>query len=67
MLRNIGKQSEKSVESVLKKKWKATVRRICRKKILNLKWRSEGVMDDENGELIKPMGKVSLTGLSDTE
>jgi len=32
MLRSIGKQSEESVESVLKKKKrKATVRRICRK------------------------------------
>jgi len=31
MLRSIGKQSWKSVESVLKKKRKATVGRICRK------------------------------------
>jgi len=32
MLRSIGKQSEESVESVLKKKKrKATVERICRK------------------------------------
>jgi len=31
MLRSIGKQSGKSVESVLKKKKKATVGRICRK------------------------------------
>jgi len=30
-LRSIGKQSGKSVESVLKKKRKATVGRICRK------------------------------------
>jgi len=30
-LRNIGKQSGESVESVLKKKKKATVGRICRK------------------------------------
>jgi len=32
MLRSIGKQSGESVESVLKKKRKATVGRICRKK-----------------------------------
>jgi len=31
MLRNIDKQSAESVESVLKKKRKATVGRICRK------------------------------------
>jgi len=31
MLRSIGKQSGESVESVLKKKGKATVGRICRK------------------------------------
>jgi len=32
MLRSIGKQCGKSMESVLKKKRKATVRRICRKR-----------------------------------
>jgi len=31
MIRSIGKQSGESVKSVLKKKRKATVRRICRK------------------------------------
>jgi len=31
MLRSIGKQSGESVESVLKKKRKATVGRICKK------------------------------------
>jgi len=31
MLRSIGKQSGESIESVLKKKWKATVGRISRK------------------------------------
>jgi len=31
MLRSIDKQSEESVESVLKKKRKATVGKICRK------------------------------------
>jgi len=32
MLRSIGKQSWESVESVLKKKRKATVGRVCRKR-----------------------------------
>ena len=37
MLRSIGKQSRESVESVLKKKRKATSGRICRKgKVLSL-------------------------------
>jgi len=31
MLRNVGKQSDESVESILEKKRKATVGRICRK------------------------------------
>jgi len=33
MLRSIAKQAGESVESVRKKKRKATVRRICRKKV----------------------------------
>jgi len=40
MLRSIGKQSWESVESVLKKKRKATVGRICRKKVLSLEKKS---------------------------
>jgi len=43
MLRSIGKQSRESVESVLKKKRKTTVERICRKnKVLSPVWKSEG-------------------------
>ena len=36
MFRGIGKQSGKSAESVLKKKKKATMERICRKEGLSL-------------------------------
>jgi len=36
MLRSIGKQCGESVESVLEKKRKATVRRICTRKVLNV-------------------------------
>jgi len=43
MLRSIGKQSGESVESVLKKKRKA-----LREKVLSLKLKSEGVMDDDS-------------------
>ena len=45
MLRNIDKQSAESVESVLKKKRKATVGRICRKGMFKA-W-NERVRGDE--------------------
>jgi len=41
MLRSIGEQSGESVESVLKKR-KATVGRICRKKVLIKESKSDG-------------------------
>jgi len=45
MLRSISKQSWKSIDSVLMKKTKATVGRICRKKkVLSLECKSERVM-----------------------
>jgi len=47
MLRNVAKQSGKSVESVLKKKWEATVGRICRKgrmKEWNERVRGDGIL-----------------------
>jgi len=62
MLRSSGKQSGDSVELVLQKK-KATMRRICRKKVLSLEWKSEGVMDDESGESMEPMEELPLVGL----
>ena len=62
MLRSVDKQSRESVESVLKKKKKATVGRICRKrKLLGLEWKSEGAVDDESGE---SMEEVPLIGLA---
>jgi len=45
MLRSISKQSWKSIDSVLMKKTKATVGRICRKKVLSLECKSERVME----------------------
>jgi len=41
MLRSIDKQSGEYVESVLKKKRKATVGRIWIKKVLSLGWKSK--------------------------
>ena len=46
---------QESVESVMKKKRKAMVEKICRKKVLSLEWKSEGVMDDMSVELMEPM------------
>ena len=63
MVRSIDKQSGESVESVLKKKRKALVERICRKrKVLSLEWKSKGVMDDEIGESMEPMEEEPLKG-----
>ena len=64
MLRSIGKQSGESVESVRKKKKKATVGRICRKGRFKA-WneRVKGVMDDESGESMGLMEEVLLKEL----
>jgi len=62
MLRGIGKQSGESVESIRKKKWKATVGRICvKRKVISLEWKSEG--DDESGESMEPMEEVPFKEL----
>jgi len=59
MLRSIGrpKQSGESVESVLKKKKKGS-KDLQKRKVLSLKWKSEGVMDDVSGESMEPVGEV---------
>jgi len=45
MIRSIGKQSGECLESVLKKKRKATVGRTCRKGRFQPESNSEGVME----------------------
>ena len=56
------------MESVHKKKRKATMGRICRKgRFLTCNEKSEGVMDDESGESMEPMEEVLLKGLSESE
>jgi len=68
MLRSIGKQSGESVESVRKKKRKATSERICRKlRFFSLERKSEGVMDDKSGESMEPMEEVPLKELCESE
>ena len=51
MLRSIGNQSGESVKSVLEKKRKATVRRICSKVRLRRGMKEWGLMNDESGEV----------------
>jgi len=43
------------------------VGKICRKKVLSLEWKSEGVMDDENGESMELMEEVPLIELGEAE
>ena len=38
-----------------------------RKKVLSLEWKSEGVMDDESGELMELMEEVPLKELGDAK
>jgi len=40
---------------------------LQKRKVLSLEWKSEGVMDDESGELMEPMEKVPLKRLSESE
>jgi len=54
-LRSIGKQSGESMESVRKKKMKATVGMICRKGRFQPGMKEWVVMDDESGVSVEPM------------
>jgi len=68
MLRNIGKQSGESVESVRKKKRKGYGGKDLQKRtVLSLEWKSEGMMDDESGESMEPMEEVPLEELGEAE
>ena len=63
MPRSIGKQSGESVESVRKKKKKASMGRICRKEGCKpgSGMKQLGVMDDESGESLEPTEEVHIT------
>jgi len=69
MLRCIHKQSGESGESVLEKKLTEGYegKDLQKRKILSLEWKSEGVTDDENGELMKLMEEVSLKELGEPQ
>ena len=38
-----------------------------KRKVLSVEWKSEGVMDDESGELMELMEKVPLKELGDAK
>ena len=40
---------------------------LQKRKVLSLEWKSEGVMDDESGELMEPMEEVPLIQLGEAE
>ena len=69
MLRCIYKLSGESVESVLEKKLKEGYegKDLQKRKVLSLEWKSEGVTDDENGELMELMEEVSLKELGEPQ
>jgi len=56
------------VESVRKKnKVGYGAKNLQKRKVLSLEWKSEGVMDDESGELMRLMEEVPLKELGDAE
>jgi len=40
---------------------------LQKRKVLSLEWKSEGVMDDESGELMELVEEVPLKELGDAE
>ena len=68
MLRIVGKQSGESVESARKKKKEGYGGKDSQKrKVLSMKWKSEGVIDDESGESMEQMEEVPLEELGESE
>ena len=53
MLRSIAEEKERYNEKELQKR-----------EVLSLEWKSEGVMGDESGESMEPMGEVPLIKFS---
>jgi len=68
MLRSIGKQSGESVSQSGRRKGRLWWQGYAKKsKVLSMEWKSEGVMDNESGELMELMGEVPLKELTDAE
>ena len=53
MLRSIGKQSGKPWSQSGRRKGRLRGKDLQKREVLSLEWKSEGVMDDESGELME--------------
>ena len=67
MLRSISKQSGESVSQSERRKGGDGGKDLQKRKVLSLEWKSEGVMDDESGELMELMEEVPLIQLGEAE
>jgi len=67
MLRSISKQSGESVSQSERRKGGYVGKDLQKRKVLSLEWKSEGVMDDESGELMELMEEVPLKEPGDAE
>jgi len=64
MLGSNGKHTRESLESALKKKREGYGGKdLWKRKVLSLKWTSEGVVDGESGELIEEEDKMAIFAL----
>jgi len=70
MLRSTGKlQTVRRIHGVSTEEEKVGYggKDLQKRKVLSLEWKSEGVMDDESGELMELMEEVRLKKLDDAE
>ena len=67
MLRSIGKQSGESVSQSERRKGRLRWEGFTEKESFKLEWKSEGVMDDESGELMELMEEVPLKELGNAK
>ena len=61
MLRSNGKQSGESVSQSERRKGGYGGKDLQKRKVLSLEWKSEGVTDDESGELMELMEEHTHT------
>ena len=67
MLRSIGKESRDHGVSPVEEKVGYGGKDLQKGEVLSLEWKSEGVMDDESGELMELVEEVPLKELTDAK
>jgi len=67
MLRSIGNSPGNPWSRCWRRKEGYGGKDLQKRKVLSLEWKSEGVMDDESGESMEPMGEVPLRELGESE